>query len=172
MISFLKENLLRVKIIRFARRAGFSRFFINIFFQRVLRKNSHADFQVNFASTYVDPKKIKFHRDDLATLLSFAVSEGVYIQAVNGVEIGRNFLMGPGVKIISANHDFDARSSSTRNPPVVIGNNVWIGANAIILPGVFIADGCVIGAGSVVTKSICESNSLVVGNPAKFIRRL
>jgi acetyltransferase-like isoleucine patch superfamily enzyme len=52
---------------------------------------------------------------------------------------------------------------------VIIGDNVWIGGNATILPGTTIGDNCVIGAGSVVTKSI-PHNSLAVGNPARVIR--
>ncbi|HEX7757448.1 MAG TPA: DapH/DapD/GlmU-related protein, partial [Niabella sp.] len=55
--------------------------------------------------------------------------------------------------------------------PVTIGNNVWVGGNATILPGVTIGDNCVIGAGSVVTKDI-PANSLAVGNPARVIRQI
>ena len=54
--------------------------------------------------------------------------------------------------------------------PIKIGNDVWIGAKAIILPGVTIGDGCVIAAGSVVTKCI-EPYSIVAGNPAIMVRR-
>ena len=53
--------------------------------------------------------------------------------------------------------------------PVTIGNNVWIGGNVSILPGVTIGENCVIGAGSVVTKSI-PNNKVAVGNPCKVIR--
>ncbi|MEG1551379.1 MAG: DapH/DapD/GlmU-related protein, partial [Oscillospiraceae bacterium] len=57
------------------------------------------------------------------------------------------------------------------NIPVHIGNNVWIGAGAIILPGVNIGDNSVIGAGSVVTKDIPE-NVVAVGNPCKVLRKI
>ena len=54
---------------------------------------------------------------------------------------------------------------------IVIGSNVWIGGSVTILPGVHIGDGCVIGAGSVVTKDT-EPNSIYVGNPAKMLKRI
>ena len=55
--------------------------------------------------------------------------------------------------------------------PISIGNNVWLGSNVIVLPGVKIGDGCVIGAGSVVTKDI-EANSVAVGIPCNVIRKI
>ena len=55
--------------------------------------------------------------------------------------------------------------------PIIIGNNVWIGAGAIIMPGVTIGDNTVIGAGSIVTKDI-ESNSVAYGNPCKVQRKI
>ena len=55
--------------------------------------------------------------------------------------------------------------------PITIGNDCWIGGNAIICPGVSIGDGCTVGAGSVVTKDI-PANSLAVGNPARVIKKL
>ena len=58
----------------------------------------------------------------------------------------------------------------TQTAPVIIGNNVWIGGGAIILPGVTIGDNVVIGAGSIVTKSIPD-NVIAVGSPCRVVRR-
>lgn len=66
-------------------------------------------------------------------------------------------------------HDSTRRNNLSAKGDVVIGNDVWIGLNAIIMPGVKIGDGAVIGAGSVVTKNV-EDYEIVGGNPAKHIR--
>jgi acetyltransferase-like isoleucine patch superfamily enzyme len=79
--------------------------------------------------------------------------------------------MGMGSKIISANHDIYDFSKHIKKS-VKIGNNVWIGANVVILPGVEIGDNTIIGAGSIVTKSFKEGNCVIGGNPAKIIRYL
>lgn len=90
------------------------------------------------------------------------------------VFIGDNVFIGPNVGIYTAAHPIQAE---TRNKgleyakSITIGNNVWIGGNAVILPGVEIGDNCIIGAGSVVTKSI-EKNSLAVGNPCRVIKKI
>lgn len=116
------------------------------------------------------------------------------------IEIGDYTLLGPGVNIICANHPVSTRERilpkddkledenysyiddkgnfnddieytfvNTKSP-VKIGNRCWIGANAIILPGVTIGDNVVIGSGSIVTKDI-PSNSIAVGNPACVIKK-
>jgi maltose O-acetyltransferase len=63
------------------------------------------------------------------------------------------------------------RKSKQFSKPIIIGDDCWIGGNAVICPGVKIGNGCTIGAGSVVTKDIPD-NSLAVGNPARVIREL
>jgi maltose O-acetyltransferase len=89
------------------------------------------------------------------------------------VIIGSNVFFAPGVQIYTANHPLDAtlRKTIENALPITIGNDCWIGGNAIILPGISIGNGCVIGVGSVATKNIPD-NSLAVGNPAKVIRKL
>lgn len=87
-----------------------------------------------------------------------------------GVTLGDNVLMGPDVKIYTRNHNIENRhipivEQGDSFKPVTIGDDVWIGANVIILPGVSIGTGSVIGAGSVVTKSVPEFK-IVCGNPA------
>ncbi len=90
------------------------------------------------------------------------------------VRIGDNVFIGPNVSIYTACHPLDAETRNTLvewAEPVIIGNNVWIGGSATILPGVSIGDNVVIGAGSVVAKDI-PSNTVAVGNPAKIIKWL
>lgn len=90
------------------------------------------------------------------------------------VTIGDNAFIAPNVGIYTAGHPLDAERRNQGLEyayPIRIGNNVWIGAHSVILPGVTIGDHAVIGAGSVVTKDI-PSYSLAVGNPCRVIRSL
>lgn len=90
------------------------------------------------------------------------------------VTIGNYVMMGPNVSIYTKNHktslDKPMIFQGFEEPKeVTIQDNVWIGANVIILPGVTIESGAIIGAGSIVTKDVKE-NTIVAGNPAKIIK--
>ena len=88
--------------------------------------------------------------------------------------IGKNVEMGPDVIIMDINHEFDKvdipiiRQGYKAAKPVIIEDDVWIGARVIILPGITIKKGTVIGAGSIVTKDTFEY-SIVAGNPSRII---
>jgi Acetyltransferase (isoleucine patch superfamily) len=88
------------------------------------------------------------------------------------VTIGKNALFGPNVSIFTAGHPINAeiRSEGWEYAfPVNIGDNVWIGGNVVVNPGVNIGNNVVIGSGSVVTKNIPD-NVVAVGNPCKVLR--
>lgn len=86
--------------------------------------------------------------------------------------IGKNVLFGPSVTIATVGHPLDPTMREYMyTAPVKIGDNVWIGAGAVICPGVTIGNGSVIGAGSVVVKDIPE-NCIAVGNPCKVLREI
>ncbi len=90
------------------------------------------------------------------------------------VFIGDHVMIGPNVTIATAAHPVEPslrKKALQFNCPVHIGNNVWVGANAVILPGVTIGDNTVIGAGSVVTKDI-PANVVAVGNPCRVLREI
>ena len=102
----------------------------------------------------------------------------------NRITVGRNALIGPAVQIYTVGHPVAARdrfpglSASGEmafcrsvTAPVAIGDNVWIGGGAIILPGVTIGDNVTIGAGSVVTRSL-PPDVLAAGNPARVLRKI
>ena len=88
--------------------------------------------------------------------------------------VGDNVMFGPNVIIATAGHPVDPplrEKVAQFNIPVRIGKNVWIGAGAIVMPGVTIGDHSVIGAGSVVTKDI-PPNVVAVGNPCRVLREI
>jgi maltose O-acetyltransferase len=84
------------------------------------------------------------------------------------IRTGSDVSIGPEASILTLGHDPHSPDFSDRGGDVVIGNRVWIGYRAIILPGVTIGDGAVIGAGAVVTKDV-EQFAIVAGNPARKI---
>lgn len=90
------------------------------------------------------------------------------------VTIGDNVFIAPNVQIYTARHpiDIDRRREHIGSAsPITIGNDVWIGGNCVLLPGVTIGDGCTIGAGSVISRDI-PSNTIAVGSPCRVIKEL
>jgi len=97
---------------------------------------------------------------------------GCVILDVAPVSIGARSKIGPGVQILAADHPRDAdmrRALLECGRPVTIGENVWIGGGAIVLPGVAIGDDAIVGAGAVVTRSV-PAGATVAGSPARPVR--
>ena len=101
---------------------------------------------------------------------------GIHCTVIGPVCIGSNVNLAQGITVTALNHNFedttkriDEQGISTK--PVVIGDDVWIGANAVILPGVTIGQHVVVAAGAVVTKDVPD-NCVVGGVPAKEIKKL
>lgn len=84
------------------------------------------------------------------------------------IEIGDNFISAPGSIILAHDSSLMIFAQKYRIEKTVLGNNVFLGANAVILPGVKIVDNVIIGAGAVVTKDIAESG-VYAGNPARYL---
>ena len=92
----------------------------------------------------------------------------------NTITIGEDVQIAPGVHIYTATHPLDAatrRAGLESAEPVTIGDGVWLGGRSVICPGVTIGDNTVVGAGSVVTKSL-PANVLAVGQPCRPVRDL
>ena len=90
--------------------------------------------------------------------------------SAGGITVEDGAMIAANCSIISNNHDPKVRTIITCKP-VVIGKNVWVGANSIILPGVTVGENAIVAAGSVVTKDV-PANTLVGGVPARFIKNL
>jgi maltose O-acetyltransferase len=84
------------------------------------------------------------------------------------IRTGSNVSIGPEATILTLGHDPRSATFEDRGGDVVIGDRVWIGYRAIVLPGVTIGEGAVVGAGSVVTKNV-EPYAIMAGNPARKI---
>lgn len=124
---------------------------------------------------WVQPKVTFVHTDRLTVGSNFGVNSGTYINAVGEIEIGSYVLIGSNVTISSGMHPIDGIEPSIFERPtihkkIIIKDDVWIGAGAVIMPGITLAKGTVVGANSTVTKDT-EEYSIVVGSPAKIIKK-
>ncbi len=100
------------------------------------------------------------------------INSGCHFQDQGGITIGDGSCIGHNVVMATINHDLDPAKRGDNHPvPVVIGKNVWIGSNAVILPGVTIGDGSVVAAGAVVAKNV-PPNVVVGGVPARIIKHI
>lgn len=104
----------------------------------------------------------------------FYANHGLVILDAGKVVFGDHVFIGPSCGFHTSGHPLNA---AKRNQgleyayPIMVGNNVWIGAGVQVMPGVTIGDNCVIGGGSIVVKDI-PSHSVAVGNPCKVIKRI
>ena len=149
------------------RYVGFKNLITYWFFQRVLRINSHVPWPVHWSSIVSSADKIvrKSYRPYPGYM------PGQYIQATNGIIIGQNVRLGPGIKLISANHNLCDYDKHDEAGPIEIGDNCWLGADAIVLPGVRLGNHVVVAAGAVVTKSF-PNDCVIGGVPARVIKTL
>lgn len=115
---------------------------------------------------------------DYGTLIEFGhdvfINSNAYFMDGGRITVGNHVFIGPNTGFYTAAHPLDYPSRNVgleKASPIVIGNNVWIGAHVAIMPGVSIGDGVVIGAGSVVTRDI-PSNTLAMGSPARVVKEI
>ena len=100
------------------------------------------------------------------------INMGCKFQDQGGIFIGDGALIGHNVVLATLNHAASPKDRGSMIPaPIRIGKNVWVGANAVILPGVTIGDGAIVAAGAVVNRDVPE-NTVVGGVPAKVIRTI
>lgn len=115
-----------------------------------------------------DPKNIEFHIDDLNNFQS----PGTYIQNFNAkIKIGKGSYIAPNVGLITANHDPSNLRVHVAGQDIEIGEECWIGMNAVLLPGVKLGPKTIVAAGAIVTKSFLDGNIVLAGSPAKIIKR-
>ena len=101
---------------------------------------------------------------------------GLHNTIIGPVTIGSHVNLAQGITVTALNHNFEAPErrideQGVSTQQVTIGDDIWIGANAVVLPGVTVGNHCVIAAGAVVTKDV-PPHSLVAGGPAKIIKQI
>jgi acetyltransferase-like isoleucine patch superfamily enzyme len=136
-------------------------------FRKILRQNAGVTWCIHHTTTIHSPDKIKRGIDVYP-----GVSPGIYINAMNGLEIGDFSNIGPQVGIMTANHDLIDNEKHIPSNPVIIGRFCWIGKSVNIMPGIVLGDFTIVGAGAIVTKSFPEGYCVLAGNPARIIKYL
>jgi maltose O-acetyltransferase len=115
-----------------------------------------------------------FHSSDVRIGDRTLLNHGVHVENIAPVEIGADCALSIYVRLITSTHDIgphEGRAGTWRQSPVRIGDGCWLGAAAIVLPGVTIGAGCVVAAGAVVTGD-CAEDGLYAGVPARRVRDL
>lgn len=139
------------------------------FGQKILGKNRHVPWPVPPYVSIIGPENIVFDPDDMQI---FHVPACYFLAKGGRIVIGKHPQIAMGAGFVAANHDFDDISKLVSGQEVVLGDECWVGMNAVILPGVHLGPHTMVGAGSIVTKSFPEGHCVIAGNPAKKIRDL
>lgn len=111
-----------------------------------------------------------FRKERLIIDENTSIGRFSYLDCRGGIEIGKNVSISPNVRIITAQHEINSVDFKYISKKVEIGDYVWIGTGAMIMPGIKLGKGSVVAAGSVVTKNV-EPYTVVGGVPAKFIKK-
>src|SRR3989344_9578884 len=131
------------------------------FFYRISGVKIGKGSAIHMGAVFYDPKNIKIGKDSI-------IGEGAVLDGRDKLTIGNHVDIASEVMIYNSKHDINDPNFSAVNYPVEIGDYVFIGPRAIILPGVKIGKGAIVGAGAVVTKDV-ENFKIVGGVPAKEI---
>lgn len=138
----------------------------HFFLQKVLHLNAHVPWPVHPTSNVFAPEKIERGTRTPGLAIS------CHIDGRNGIKLGKNVWIGPRVSIISMNHDINDYEKYVIGKPIVIGDDCWLAANSVILPGVELGPHTVVAAGAVVTKSYLDGNCILAGVPAKVVKNI
>lgn len=140
-----------------------------IFMQKIVGYNRKIPFPVSHRNNIGNYKNLIFDPNDMNNFQNF----GCYYQDFQAkIVIGKGTYIAPNVGLITQNHKIGDLDNHDEAKDIILGNKCWIGMNSTILPGVILGDETVVGAGSVVTKSFPEGRCVIVGNPARILKRL
>jgi maltose O-acetyltransferase len=126
------------------------------------------------ADAWIEPPFFCDYGTNLFVGDRFYANTGCIVLDSAPVSIGDRVLFGPGVQLLAATHPLEAELRAQGleyAEPISLGDDVWLGGAAVVLPGVTIGDRAVVGAGSVVTRDVA-ADTVVAGNPARVIRSL
>lgn len=164
-------------IYRYRKELGVSRrtvmIYMKNYFHWLFRINYYYNLLIHSGNRISSHKNLKIFGHEKYLNKCLNLNSGIYLQCSNGLQIHGSCIIASGAKIISGNHQFDDfNAPSLPVNSIIIKKRCWIGANAVILPGVILEEGTIVGAGSVVTKSFSKSNIVIAGNPARILKTI
>ena len=140
-----------------------------LFFQKIIRINSHVPWPVHYTSRVGNPKNIYFDKRYVRNFMA----AGCYWQLMSPIHFKGSFLVAQHVSFISNNHDSHSIGSHDIDvKPIIIGDNCLFSIGCVVLPGVELGENTVVAANSVVTKSFPEGNCVLAGVPARIVNKL
>lgn len=159
-------------------RSGLHKLFVNVAAASILTPSSvryriYKAFGIRTETRFLSPRCF-FSGTRITIGEGSFINYGCYFENHGEIRIGKHTSLGMEVMLCASTHEMGDAGKRAGNPvgqPILIGNGVWIGTRATILPGVTIGDGCVIAAGAVVNKD-CQPNGLYAGTPARRIKDL
>lgn len=146
---------------------GISVWLLNVIVQRLFRLDAACPYSKHFASRVMHAGGLTIEEECPRVRRSLAVSGGCYINAADGLWIGKGTIWAPNVAIVSQEHGRDDLDAAPPTPGIRIGRDCWLGFGCIILPGVVLGDRTIVGANAVVTRSFPEGHQTIAGIPAR-----
>jgi acetyltransferase-like isoleucine patch superfamily enzyme len=157
------------RLIGYAPGTGLAVWAINVLVQRILRLDAECPYNKHFTSRVMHARGLSIEDECDKVRRSLAVSGGCYINAADGLSIGRGTIWAPNVAIVSQDH---GRNDLDHVPPTAgirIGRDCWLGFGCVIMPGVTLGDRTIVGANAVVTRSFPQGDQIIAGVPARVL---
>ena len=179
IVKYLIEVCIEHKRIGFFGKRKFGEFGAKSYLEKVLAIKRPEKIYIKENVSISKGARLEVYQGENAAITiekNTSIMYNVSVLAAERITIGKNVLIASDVLITSENHGIDPEkpdiyiNQPLTAKPVSIEDNVWIGQKAIILPGVTIGKGSIVGAGSVVTKTV-PAYSIATGNPAKIIKK-
>jgi acetyltransferase-like isoleucine patch superfamily enzyme len=159
------------RFLGYAPGTGLSLWAINVIVQRVLCLDAGCPYNKHFTSRVMHPHGLHVEEDCPMVRRSLSVSGGCYINAADGLWIGKGTIWAPNVAIVSQDHGRDDLTDAPPTNGIRIGRECWLGFGCVIMPGVTLGDRTIVGANAVVTRSFPLGNQVIAGMPARVLKQ-